>query len=403
MRNSINIPTDNLEKTISVNSIYNFFYILLMYLICILPTTKIYFKLIIGILLILSIFVVKKINVYTFLLILFLATVLLFTFAQGLQNGFNTYSKEEFFSYLGAIMVAWIGFNTKLKKEVLLKHLYNAIGLYLVIKIFLCILVMVGFIDIFQFIDLVKAVFDYKIVTYLINDQLNLYRLYLINDLMLLVVPYLYFWLKHNNKVSKLDSIILVLSCIGILLSYSRALIASYFILLLFSSFLVSSTKKIKVIFSLCIFLVSIILVCNYLNLTDSFVDRFSSNSVANDFSDEYRGIQKRALIQEINQHAVNGIGLGGYSIEFPGIENVPYSYENQWYAAFMKFGLIKFILFFGSIILSLFILLRKNKVALMHLVVLFMLPFTNPYLTSIQFSVILMILVISTISKYEN
>ncbi|MCK2002951.1 O-antigen ligase family protein [[Brevibacterium] frigoritolerans] len=387
------------EKGININSVYNFLYIVLIYLVCILPSTAVYFKLFIIILMVLGIFVLKKINIKLILPLIFLMTILLITFFQGLQNGFNHYSKQEFFGYMGAIILGLLAFIVTSPKTILLKHLYFATGIYSAGKVLLCILIMTNIVNVYDLIDMIINIFDYKIVTFLINEKLNLYRIYLINDLMLLIVPYLYFWLKENSKTSKLQILILFLSCIGIILSYSRALMVAYFILLVISTLLVSS-KKIMSILQMILLLLIILLINNFLNIADSFMERFNNSSAMNNFSDGVRDLQKRALISEIKKHIMVGIGLGGYSLEYPGIKNFPYSYENQWYATFMKFGFVKFIAFFGGLIFSLIILIKENKIALIHLIVFFYLPFTNPYLTSIQMSLIITVLILSNMGR---
>ncbi|WP_456364646.1 hypothetical protein C1N73_05570 [Priestia aryabhattai] len=384
-------------------SLYRFFYILLIYLVCVLPTTQIYFLPIICALLFIGFFIHEKINVKVLFILLLLLMLLSLTFMQGLQNNFGLYSKQEFFAFVGAMLLSILGLYVKGNKTVFLKHLFLAIGIYSVIKVSLVVLVILKVLDMFELTQLILDIFGYKIVTYLINGNFNLYRFYLINDLMLLIIPYLYFWFKKNNIKSKSLSFILYLSLLGILFSFSRALIVSYFFLLILSVFSIQSKKKIKSIIIIILLIASSFYMANHFNLLDSFYARFNNSSDMNNFSDGYRNIQKQELIKEIIKHPIMGIGLGGYSLTFPGIENSPYSYENQWYAIFMKFGFLKFSLFFGILISLLLGLCRKNVIALGYLIVLLILPFTNPYLTSVQFSLLLMILIMTNAYMDKN
>jgi O-antigen ligase len=123
----------------------------------------------------------------------------------------------------------------------------------------------------------------------------------------------------------------------------------------------------------------------------DLYSSRFLSDDVV--AGDQIRSDQFAILMESFMKSPILGQGIGYGADAMIRDPEAPYSYEIQWLAMLMQFGIIGFLLIF-SIYLSPIMLLNKNmnKVSI-SIIVIYLITlvsgFSNPYLLSSQFSLI--------------
>lgn len=110
--------------------------------------------------------------------------------------------------------------------------------------------------------------------------------------------------------------------------------------------------------------------------------------------SDDVRHEQVHAMMETFEDTPYLGRGLGGYAEKVIRDSRLKYSYEVQWVAFLMQFGLFGMILLLGPIILLLFLILypplSRLKASLAVMYMLWILAgFTNPFLISLASGII--------------
>jgi hypothetical protein len=132
--------------------------------------------------------------------------------------------------------------------------------------------------------------------------------------------------------------------------------------------------------------------------LTTSIQQRFFSK--ANYYSDQERVKQFQALIAEHDEAPFLGKGLGSFSPELIRDKQIKHSYELQWVAFLMQFGLLGVILMLIPLAIIVFRFfqypLTRVSTGFLSLFILWILSgLTNPYLISLQSGIIYTIFLI--------
>lgn len=169
-------------------------------------------------------------------------------------------------------------------------------------------------------------------------------------------------------------------------LSFSRVLLAVYGASLFLAACTLSYRGMVKAFLAL-----SCALLMAYIAIGPSTVHqvierRFFSGETS--YSDEVRIRQIQALKGEFLEHPFFGKGLGGYASSYIRDPDSPHSYEVQWMAFLVQFGLIGFLILlipFIAIATALFKRATRFHFALLCTYLIFLLSgLTNPFLISL-------------------
>jgi hypothetical protein len=195
-----------------------------------------------------------------------------------------------------------------------------------------------------------------------------------------LLSPFLLFFVLQSKGFSKIfKRLYIPLTLLSVFLSFSRFLMFVACVALLLHTLSLPFRKIFKVVmlgvFSLGL---GLALIGEERAMT-IFENRLQSRE--NSKSDDVRVEQVRALAQDAKETPLFGRGLGSFSKECVRDITLPYSYEVQWVAFFMQFGLIG--LFFLASVLFL-ISYRLNFAPLILFGLFIASGFTNPYLISL-------------------
>lgn len=254
---------------------------------------------------------------------------------------------------------------------------------YSLIKVFLVILHLLNLINIWDFIE--KT--GFRIMTMAIMGGFT--RVQTSVDI---ITPFLLFFVLQNDNLKlglskRFRFFYCLVSSFSIFLSFSRFLILvaliSYFLYVASLNF----EKIVKHVFAFFLTLFLIFSFIGYENTAEIINKRFFHKFVAE--SDRTRLIQVNAILLEFEQYPFFGKGLGGYSENSIRDIEIPYSYEVQWAAFLMQFGLIglTFLLFSLAIIFGNFLINKITRIhigfCLLFLIWLFS-GFTNPFLISL-------------------
>lgn len=212
-------------------------------------------------------------------------------------------------------------------------------------------------------------------------SELGFLRIDTAND----VLPfYIFLFYLYDNNFSNIKKIITsIFMFIYILIIYSRIFIAFYvfsLIIILFHKLIIKlKYKNIKFIINKRVAIIAMmifILLCGsgylltktsvYKEVKGLIVERFVGD--ATKYSDDIRLNQKKAIMNEIENSIVIGKGIGSYADELIRSEINKYSYELEYLAFIMQFGVIGFILLIIGMFMFIFIILyqyinNKNKV----------------------------------------
>ena len=205
--------------------------------------------------------------------------------------------------------------------------------------------------------------------------------------------------------------IYLIISAFSIFLSFSRVLMFIGFLSLALFWFTLEPSRLIKSIF-LCAILGALAIASIGINNVSAMIEkRLFSND--NYYSDRARTEQIEGLMKEYDYFPYLGKGMGGYTRDGIRDGKIPHSYEVQWVAFLMQFGIVGVL----ALLSALSIIARKyltkdiNNFSRMHLAsfALFgcwlLAGFTNPYLISLTSGIIyaIFLLVGIQINKSKN
>jgi len=258
--------------------------------------------------------------------------------------------------------------------------------LYAACKIFLLFLLFLGVIDLKSLITLLNK----RLMTLSFG---SLSRLQTSVDI---ATPFLLFFLLKTKtfdlRLSKPFKIgALLIFCLSIILSFSRYLGAVALVALLLYAVTEPWTRRLKI--ALCsLFLVSLFVFwVGPKTCIDLLHLRFTSFN--NSRSDETRKSQSGSLMAEFLKTPYLGKGIGSSAKEIRD-KDLPHSYEMQWLAFLMQFGIVGLFFILGGLFFLSAIFFTKpfdgTKVALGVLLQIFLLSgFTNPYLISLTSGII--------------
>lgn len=212
-----------------------------------------------------------------------------------------------------------------------------------------------------------------------------------------IVTPFFILFVLQSNKLNlKFSSFFkyayCVISIIAIMFSFSRFLMGVAF----FSGILYTATlnkKNLwKALFLFFGLIATFIAVLGFDVLLTMIERRFFSHD--NYYSDLTRTQQIDALMEQFFKAPYFGMGLGGFVKDFVRDGGIVYSYEVQWVAFLMQFGLFGIILLLipVGVICFQFLLRPVNKVKLSFLglfLIWLLSGFTNPFLISLASGIV--------------
>jgi hypothetical protein len=284
----------------------------------------------------------------------------------------------------------------------LLKTVIYANCLYSTVKIALVFLHIFGVLNIFTVIKFLG-------IRFMSMDILNtLPRLQTSIDI---ATPFiLFFFLQrkqiglHLNKY--FNRYYLLISALSIFLSFSRFLMFVGLLSVVLHGLTLRFEKVVRIIPAIVLSLILGIAVLGFDNAYAIIENRFFSK--ASQGSDLDRTEQIIDLMTEHMQFPWFGKGLGSYAENNIRDLDVKHSYEVQWVAFLMQFGLIGIsILCVGVVTLSIKILSRpcnRNKVALFILFLAWLFSgFTNPFLVSLTSGILYTLFYLIGIELSQN
>lgn len=174
------------------------------------------------------------------------------------------------------------------------------------------------------------------------------------------------------------DTLVLLAISVGVLLSFSRYIFAAYVLSLLLRSVLLRRLDFVSRV-------AGVIAAAAVILFLGSLVARFAGSSA--DASDAVRSAQIWHLTDAIVERPLLGSGMGASVHNYARSESLPFSYEVQWYALTMQFGLIGLAWFLFNMLAPLLLVFQSTLQRLFFLVVWAMWAasgFTNPYIVSL-------------------
>jgi len=222
---------------------------------------------------------------------------------------------------------------------------------------------------------------------------LGLQRLGFPSDIILIFLIACY--VGGRNKTA--DLLLMLAVTVSIFLSFSRYLFAAYALCLILRYCRVrklDTVSRTAILLGIAVFLL----------FSASLAERFVGEGTAE--SDETRTLQVQALTGVIMRHLTLGTGIGSSVNGFIRSETMPFSYEVEWYAMTMQFGLFGLLWFIGNLLAPLLSLTKLNK-GRMFVISLFAIwgvaGFTNPDATSLGSAFGFCILMLSVACSAEH
>lgn len=319
------------------------------------------------------------------LALVFLITWLILGMAQG-ETPFNlAFDQLKVFviTLSVPIMTAFLIEDNFLTPNQFYRAVIYSSFIYIAIKCLLVTLHLLGVINIWSLINFA----GFRAMNMSITEGLN--RLQTSSDVF---TPFLVFFVLQADRLKvSLPSIFrlsyLFLAFLSTLLSFSRYLIAIYMICFVLYWFTINAKKTI----------LNLLLALTFLGAGLYFVGPakvqkivelrvFSTNTY---ISDAIRKSQVRALFDEIEEAPLLGHGLGAYAKANIRDSKLKYSYEVQWVALLMQFGIIGLTIFILPLIYMGYQILNAppstTRIAFFILFLLWILSgLTNPFLLSL-------------------
>jgi len=210
-----------------------------------------------------------------------------------------------------------------------------------------------------------------------------------------IITPFLILFVLHSSVLNlnlnkKFRILFLIISPLSIFLSFSRYLILvglfGYFFYWISDKLI----GKIKVVFAILLLMGCAVAVIG----TEPFSKVLKNRNAGNYDSDQTRVIQIQNLIQEFEYFPLLGKGMGGYATNAVRDDKIQHSYEVQWVAFLMQFGVIGISLLLMALgVIAIEFLkppLTIIKLSFLLLFILWLLSgFTNPFLISLTSGII--------------
>ncbi len=275
-----------------------------------------------------------------------------------------------------------LSFPTLLKAVVYFNFAYS------LFKTVLAVLLVLGLVDIFQFISWTGT----RVMTYGLYG--NLTRLQTSVDI---ITPFLLLFVLQSERIGvhlnrSFKVCYLFVSTAAILLSFSRFLIFIGFlscILYWMTLSLPKILKRMGIVFALLLIGVGLVGGDIVVQLIEK---RLYSKD--NNLSDQTRVEQIEALMEDFSERPLLGKGTGGYSEKVVRDQELRHSYEVQWVAFLMQFGIIGMLFLLTPLGVIYRKLLKgpfsRTNVAFALLFTCWLLSgFTNPFLISLASGII--------------
>lgn len=289
-------------------------------------------------------------------------------------------------------------------QEMILKIIIYANFFYSLVKVMIVVLHFAGIINMWRWLDFIGI--RYMSMAML---QGNLSRLQTSVDI---ITPFLLLFVLQTKELNlglgrRFRFFYLLVSVPAIFLSFSRFLYGVAAVSVILFLFTANLTRFLKVlIFTLLL----TILAVTWVGLDKVQIliyERFFSYD--NKMSDQVRIEQINALMNELETTPILGRGLGGYVENLVRDGIIQYSYEVQWVAFLMQFGLLGFMVLLIPVLFIFYKLFippfSRVKLAFLGLFCIWLLSgFTNPFLISLTSGIVYsMFLLVSDILNQTN
>ncbi|MCM3574403.1 hypothetical protein M3172_14500 [Mesobacillus subterraneus] len=360
-----------------------------------------------GISLIIQIAFDKNFKFKSWNLVILLLYILIISLGYliGIIKGFHETAYEEYLAFLAPVFIISLYQKKYISKHHVIKIIFYSVLTYSILKVIIAILISLNIFHFNDFSNFTAKTFNMSFISYPMHLNLNIYRIYYVNDFLVSIMPL--FLLKDKVKLKKeLKPLFIAIFTLSILLSYSRFLIILYVFLVLVSvtrrTLWLKESKDKTIINLIKIFI--IILISIWLLNKSMIIDLASSrfyledNYSADTIREQQFGVLRDMLVNNI----WTGFGIGSYDKSFIRSENL-FSYELQWLSFASKFG----IPLFTAFIFVIFLYIKKNvflnSQSLLILSAVFSVGFFNPYLQSQIFGVVLLVIMIFYDKEMKN
>jgi hypothetical protein len=226
-----------------------------------------------------------------------------------------------------------------------------------------------------------------------------------------IITPFLIFFVLQSGQFGvsfsrKFKFIYLIISAISIILSFSRVFIGIA-LLGIFLYWLTTNFSRWLKSLLICFLIVTGALVYFGTQPFESLIQK-RFNSESSQESDNTRDAQIRALMKEHEESPFFGKGIGSYSKEMIRDSKNPHSYEVQWIAFLMQFGIIGILCMLipvGYIYLEILKHpISRMKVAVVVLFTCWILAgFTNPFVISLTSGIIYALFILAALSLQRD
>ncbi|MBA3957460.1 MAG: O-antigen ligase family protein [Parachlamydiaceae bacterium] len=339
----------------------------------------------------------RKLSVYQLKVITFLGCALAFLGLWALLGAF--YEETPSNSTIDQFKVIWLTLSVVaisiylvsqqiISFATLLKTVVYANFLYSCVKVAAVVLHLLG---VFDVLDLMTRLGMRFMSMQIVG---TLFRLQLSNDI---VTPFILFFVLQSEKFGihwskKFRTLYFVISIFAIFLSFSRFLIAAA---ALGAALHVCTWSLSRVIRAIPVFLLIMFMGAAWIGMDNLYtiVERRILSS-DNEASDQTRTEQIASLVEESEKFPFFGKGLGGYVPNYIRDDIILHSYEVQWVAFLMQFGIVGLLLViaaFSCIALNFMSLpITRRKLAFLCLFLVWLLSgFTNPFLVSLASGIV--------------
>lgn len=317
---------------------------------------------------------------------------LLFWFLLGTQNG-NVFSAPTdqfklFLITLSVPMMAVYLIQSKITSpQTIFKVIFGSSFFYSFSKILLVVLHFLKVVNLWEILNLLGVRFM----------SMSIYGgLERIQTSVDIITPFLVLFILHSktlgiNLPKGFKALYLSITFLSNLLSFSRFLIFIYFFSFILYGCTLSFPRLLKgtLLFGF-LFFATIILI-GIEHILPVIAMRF--NSLDNYYSDQTRFEQMDALLSAHQKVPLLGQGMGGYVESYIRDEELKHSYEVQWFAFLMQFGLIGTSIILLPLIWIAYRLMQVSDRTSLSFLVLFLFwllsGFTNPFLISLTSGIV--------------
>ncbi|NGX42634.1 MAG: hypothetical protein K940chlam7_00914 [Chlamydiae bacterium] len=348
----------------------------------------------------------KQLRIFSFAL--FFLSFLIIWLLIGLDNDTNKMSSQLdqmklfIITFIPPLLTLFYLHERQINAQSVFKIVIYSNFIYCTGKVVLVFLHLFGIIDIWNFLH------DSGILIQSMTIFEGVQRLQSSVDIS---TPFLLLFLLQSDrlglKISKrFKYTYIVISLISNFLTFSRFLLFIYALSICLHLFTLTLPRLVRALTVITTIITFLILFIGVDNVATSIHHRFTS--IDNFLSDQTRFEQVDALLRESEKSPYLGQGLGGYAKDYIRDRNNLHSYEVQWVAFLMQFGIV------GLTILILplaFIFIKlaappftRERFAYCILFVFWLLSgFTNPFLISLQSGIIYTLFILTDVHRKRS